>query len=193
MNKTYTVATNDFMAVGGDDYPCFGDVPTLNEYSSLEEYSFNVGTVSYTKQGRILAGTMVNGVIKVEVESEYVKDILTSAINSGYTVEVLEEGGKSIVKIYAPKAKNNALVAILEVKDLTVEELNNLVEEIKEELENSKPDNGGSDDEDQDGNNGNSNKPSNPQTGDATILGYVGMSVAAIAGVFVNNRRRKEK
>ena len=37
MTKTYTVATNDFMAVGGDDYPCFGDVPTLNEYSSLEE------------------------------------------------------------------------------------------------------------------------------------------------------------
>ena len=225
MNKTYTVATNDFMAVGGDDYPCFGDVPTLNEYSSLEESVGNfiksLGTVSYTKQGRILAGTMVNGVIKVEVESEYVKDILISAINSGYTVEVLEEGGKSIVKIYAPKAKNNALVAILEVKDLTVEELNNLVEEIKEELENSKPDNGGSDDEDQDGNNGNggsddedqdgnngdggsnnenqggnngnSNKPSNPQTGDATILGYVGMSVAAMAGVFVNNRRRKEK
>ena len=95
----------------------------------------------------------------------------------------------------------------LDVYKRQVEELNNLVEEIKEELENSKPDNGGSDDEDQDGNNGdggsnnenqggnngNSNKPSNPQTGDATILGYVGMSVAAMAGVFVNNRRRKEK
>ena len=30
--------------------------------------------------------------------------------------------------------------------------------------------NGGSNNEDQGGNNGNSNKPSNPQTGDATII-----------------------
>ncbi|MBP3930433.1 MAG: 5'-nucleotidase C-terminal domain-containing protein, partial [Peptostreptococcaceae bacterium] len=70
MNKTYTVATNDFIAVGGDDYPCFSDVPTLNKYSSLEESLANfiktLGTVSYTKQGRILKGTIVDGVIKVE-------------------------------------------------------------------------------------------------------------------------------
>lgn len=43
----------------------------------------------------------------------------------------------------------------------------------------------------QDENNQDSNKPSNPQTGDATILGYVGIGAAAMAGVFVNNRRRK--
>ena len=101
MNKTYTVATNDFMAAGGDDYPCFGDLPTLNEYSSLEESVANfiktLGTVSYTKQGRILAGTMIDGVIKVKVESEYIKDILTSVITFGYTVEISEEGDKSIV------------------------------------------------------------------------------------------------
>ena len=86
MNKTYTVATNDFTAAGGDDYPCFADVPTINEYSSLEEILANfiktLGTVSYTKQGRILAGTMVDGVIKVEVEKEYLKDILSQAMKS---------------------------------------------------------------------------------------------------------------
>ena len=199
MNKTYTVATNDFMAVGGDDYPCFGDVPTLNEYSSLEESVTNfiktLGTVSYTKQGRILSGKMVDGAIKVEVEGEYLKDILTKAIASKHNVEVSKESDSSIIKIKS----NNSLVAILELKDLSVEEINNLVEKINKELGINKPNNGENNNGNQNGNNeignqnqgGNNNKPSNPQTGDASILSYVGIGVAAMAGVFVNNRRKK--
>ena len=194
MNKTYTVATNDFTAVGGDDYPCFGDIPILNEYSSLEESVTNfiktLGTVSYTKQGRILSGKMVDGAIKVEVEGEYLKDILTKAIASKHNVEVSKDNDKSIIKIKS----NNSLVAILELKDLSVEEINDLVEKINKELGINKPNN-----ENQNGNNeignqnqgGNTNKPSNPQTGDASMLGYVGVGVAAMAGVFVNNRRKK--
>ena len=229
MNKTYTVATNDFTAAGGDDYPCFADVPTINEYSSLEEILANfiktLGTVSYTKQGRILAGTMVDGVIKVEVEKEYLKDILSQAMKAGHTVKVNEEEGKTIVKIYNAKSKTEELVAILEVKDATIEEVNTLVDEINKEIE-SEPSNPGnenngnydenqggndSDDEDdknqggnnsnggntsnnngsQDENNSNTTKPSNPQTGDASILGFVGIGIASIAGIFFNNRRTK--
>ena len=216
MNKTYTVATNDFMAAGGDDYPCFGDIPTLNEYSSLEESLSNfiktLGTVSYTKQGRILAGTMVDGAIKVEVEKEYLKDILSQAMKAGYTVNVSEEG-KTVVRIY--NDENKELVATLEVKDATVEEVNALVDEINKEIEDETTtpgdENTGSDDENQGGNtsdnedntnqgsnnednsnNSNTTKPSNPQTGDASILGFAGLGVAAIAGVFLNNRRFKK-
>lgn len=36
LNKEYIVATNDFMAVGGDDYP-FKDLPLINEYQALDE------------------------------------------------------------------------------------------------------------------------------------------------------------
>ena len=218
MNKTYTVATNDFMAAGGDDYPCFGDIPTLNEYSSLEESLANfiktLGTVSYTKQGRILAGTMVDGAIKVEVEKEYLKDILSQAMKAGYTVNVSEEG-KTVVRIYNDETKE--LVATLEVKDATVEEVNALVAEINKEIEdetttpgdentgndenqggntsdNEDNTNQGSNNEDNSNNSNNSNttKPSNPQTGDASILGFAGLGVAAIAGVFLNNRRFKK-
>lgn len=216
MNKTYTVATNDFMASGGDDYPCFGDIPTLNEYSSLEESLANfiktLETVNYTKQGRILAGTMVDDVIKVEVEKEYLKDILSQAMKAKYTVKVSEEEGKTIVKIYNAKSKTEELVAILEVKDATVEDVNTLVKDINEEIEDEidNPENGnsGSDEENQSGNNlndeNNSNnnenqdennsdtiKPSNPQTGDTSILGFAGIGIAAIAGIFFNNRRTK--
>ena len=229
MNKTYTVATNDFMAAGGDDYPCFGDIPTLNEYSSLEESLANfiktLGTVSYTKQGRILAGTMVDGVIKVEVEKEYLKDILSQAMKAGHTVKVNEEEGKTIVKIYNAKSKTEELVAILEVKDATIEEVNTLVDEINKEIE-SEPSNPGNenngnydenqggndsdyeDDKNQDENNSNggntsnnngsqnennsdTTKPANPQTGDTSVLGFAGIGIATIAGIFFNNRRTK--
>lgn len=37
LNKEYILATNDFMAVGGDGYTMFSDYPTLNEYSALDE------------------------------------------------------------------------------------------------------------------------------------------------------------
>ena len=104
-------------------------------------------------------------------------------------------------------------LSILEVKDATVEEVNTLVNEINKEIEDetSNPGNGnnGSNDENQGGNNSNggntsnnngsqdennsnTTKPSNPQTGDASILGFVGVGIASIAGIFANNRRRKK-
>ncbi|MFB6365712.1 5'-nucleotidase C-terminal domain-containing protein [Paenibacillus elgii] len=36
-NKMYLLATNDFMAAGGDDYKMFKDYPLAGDYSSLEE------------------------------------------------------------------------------------------------------------------------------------------------------------
>lgn len=57
MNKKYVVATNDFLAAGGDDYPEFSKIPTLNEYSALDESLSNfiqkLGTVNYKVEGRI--------------------------------------------------------------------------------------------------------------------------------------------
>lgn len=211
MNKTYTVATNDFTAAGGDDYPCFGDIPILNEYSSLEESLTNfietLQTVRYTKQGRILAGTMVEGVIKVEVEKEYLKDILSKARKAGYVSKVSQEEGKTTVKIYNDKTEK--LIYTLEVKDATVEDVNTLLNEINKEIEdgtinpgnstNGSGDknqggnhlNSGNNNVSQDENNSNTTKPFNPQTGDTSILGFVGIGIAALACVFANNRRKK--
>ncbi len=36
LTKTYVLATNDYIAIGGDEYP-LADVPVLNEYSAMEE------------------------------------------------------------------------------------------------------------------------------------------------------------
>lgn len=37
MQKEYMLVTNDFMAVGGDDYLMFRDYPIVNEYAALDE------------------------------------------------------------------------------------------------------------------------------------------------------------
>jgi len=36
-SKTYTMATNDFMAAGGDNYTMFSDLETVTEYGGLDE------------------------------------------------------------------------------------------------------------------------------------------------------------
>jgi 2',3'-cyclic-nucleotide 2'-phosphodiesterase (5'-nucleotidase family) len=61
MDKTYTVATNDFTAAGGDDYPVFAKLPIVNEYSALNEalenYIKKLGTINYKEsEGRITTG-----------------------------------------------------------------------------------------------------------------------------------------
>lgn len=61
MDKTYTVATDDFIALGGDYYPVFDKLPILNEHSNLdivlENYIKKLETVNYKEsEGRITTG-----------------------------------------------------------------------------------------------------------------------------------------
>lgn len=64
MAKKYLVATNDFLAVGGDNYPVFAGVPTENEFSAMEEALANyikyLGDVNYKVDGRITIDTFEN-------------------------------------------------------------------------------------------------------------------------------------
>lgn len=57
LSREYVVATNDFMAAGGDGYTVFADNATVNEYSSLDEaviaFVESKGTVNPSVEGRI--------------------------------------------------------------------------------------------------------------------------------------------
>ena len=59
MNKQYLVATNDFLAAGGDEYTSFKDSPIVNEFPALEEalaaYIQKIGTVNVKTEERIVA------------------------------------------------------------------------------------------------------------------------------------------
>jgi len=62
---TYEVATNDFMAAGGDGYEVFAETETVVEAGGLEEVLMNyidtMGTVSPKVEGRILEVNEDNG------------------------------------------------------------------------------------------------------------------------------------
>lgn len=57
---TYTLATNDFTAVGGDEYTMFAKVPTTGMYGALDEalinYMQKLGAVDIKTDGRISEG-----------------------------------------------------------------------------------------------------------------------------------------
>ncbi|WP_164931483.1 choice-of-anchor I family protein [Longirhabdus pacifica] len=56
MSKNYVLATNDFMAAGGDEYTMFAEAPIVNEYPALDEvlidYIQSMGEVNPTVDGR---------------------------------------------------------------------------------------------------------------------------------------------
>lgn len=62
MNKEYLVATNDFIAAGGDDYPHFKNKKIENEFGALDEtlesYIKKLGVVNYNVEGRIIMEKM---------------------------------------------------------------------------------------------------------------------------------------
>jgi LPXTG-motif cell wall-anchored protein len=66
MNAKYLVATNDFMAAGGDEYPHFKNAKTENEFQALDEalevYIKKLGDVNYSVEGRIVVGKEVQEV-----------------------------------------------------------------------------------------------------------------------------------
>ncbi|MCC0761547.1 bifunctional metallophosphatase/5'-nucleotidase [Clostridioides sp. ES-S-0006-03] len=68
MNKEYTVATNDYIALGGDEFPCLSKEPMLEDFGSLE--SAVIEYIEYKKEicksvdGRISIKTKEELIIK---------------------------------------------------------------------------------------------------------------------------------
>jgi len=62
LNAEYVLATNDFMAAGGDAYEMFKDYPIANDFASLEEaviqYLEENGEVAPKVEGRIVAAPL---------------------------------------------------------------------------------------------------------------------------------------
>ena len=59
LNKTYNLATNDFMAIGGDGYEALAEGTLVGEYEALEEalikYIEKLGEIDIEVEGRITA------------------------------------------------------------------------------------------------------------------------------------------
>lgn len=74
INKTYKLATNDFMAVGGDEYTMLAEGKVLAEYPALDEivaeYIKGLGTIDQKAEGRI---TVIGEAPVVEPEAPKVE------------------------------------------------------------------------------------------------------------------------
>ncbi|VYT91198.1 DUF5011 domain-containing protein [Clostridium tertium] len=166
MDKLYVVATNDFMAVGGDEYPHFSNIPTINEYKSLEEslesFIKKIGEVDYSVQGRIKVGkntapTISANDITINIGDSFnpLKEVIATDNEDGDIT-----GWIKIVENNVELNKTGDYKIIYEVKDSqgesTILEIKVTVNEVKEE---EKPDDNGSETPKPDGNKPDTEKP----------------------------------
>lgn len=123
MNKKYVVATNDFLAVGGDEYPSFGDVPTLNQYNALDEslakYIEKIGTINAKVEGRI---TSINDKLAGENRFETAAKISEKGFKTAENVIIVNSKGGADALASTPFAKmKNAPVLLTDAKSLNDE------------------------------------------------------------------------
>lgn len=95
-DKTYTLATNDFMAVGGDGYKMFAGKKKLGEYNLLSEvladYIAEAKVVSPKTEGRMTVGEKSGEKpgektpeeVFVDIKGHWAEDIIMSVYNDGY-------------------------------------------------------------------------------------------------------------
>lgn len=89
--RTYKIATNDFMAVGGDKYASLKGKKTVNEYESIEEilgeYIKTNGITHTTVDGRVFAGKEE---IAVNMDKKVANDSVYT-VESGDTLRAISE------------------------------------------------------------------------------------------------------
>ena len=189
MNKKYLVATNDFLAAGGDEYPCFADVKTENEFKALDEalasYIAHLGDVNYVVEGRITIDTLVN--VQNQDAAQKVIDMINNipekikledkemilAVRAAY--EALTEEQKSLVS----KEVLDKLVKVEEkIKELEASQK-------PEEKPSEKPNGGNSG-----SGNGNGKLPSTGGT-NTVYLYILGISLIGVGVVFKREKNNK--
>lgn len=189
LNKEYVVATNDFMAVGGDGYTMFTGKPVINEFSALDE-SF-IKYISETSSDNIVnddKDVRLNS--KTSFSKEESKVLITEMLKANIPFTFTENGDKGTFMVFTEGEKSVKFV----ISGTTVEEMNALVEEIKNptvpptpEVPNTGGDNGNT------GNTGNNNSNNNggtlPQTGgqNPTFVLIIGLALIS-AGIYFKKK-----
>lgn len=126
--KMYTLATNDFMAAGGDNYTMFGNYPTLNEYSALDEalikYISKVGA-----KGIIIVDTEVRLAEAESAEMEDLKERLTVEIKAGFEVTLSKHTETKTLVVLTKDSERKVLLA-----NGTLEEVQVVLDEVNKEI-----------------------------------------------------------
>lgn len=127
-DKMYTLATNDFMAAGGDNYTMFGNYPILNEYSALDEtlikYISKVGA-----EGIIAIDAEVRLAEAELVEIEGLKERLTEAVKAEFKIELTKHSEDKTLVVLTKDAEREEFLVNGTLADVEV-----VLEEVNKEI-----------------------------------------------------------
>lgn len=130
-DKMYTLATNDFMAAGGDNYTMFGNYPILNEYSALDEtlikYISKVGA-----EGIIAIDAEVRLAEAELVEIEGLKERLTEAVKAEFKIELTKHSEDKTLVVLTKDAEREEFLV-----NGTLEDVEVVLEEVNKEINGS--------------------------------------------------------
>ena len=174
LEQEFLLATNNYRA-GGNSFPWQGRQEIV--YNSTDE-SRDV-LKKYIEDA---------GKLDPKVDNNWSFKTIDSDVNVYFTSH---ENGANYLENY-PKISTNKEVAGDRLYKYYYDfSAKNVEDETNKDDVNQGGNNSNTEDNKEDSNNSNTTKPSNPQTGDASILGLVGAGIASIAGIFINNRRKK--
>lgn len=90
LSKEYTVATNDFIAAGGDDFSMFANGPLVGDYGALDEvlidYIKKTSPIKNGKENRIVTYLPFTDVSKDAWAHSYIADLYAKDLVKGTTV-----------------------------------------------------------------------------------------------------------
>lgn len=96
LDQEYVMATNDFLAAGGDEYTSLIEAPLVNEYGALDEvliqYIQQLGEVAPQVEGRISEGSRPTGNDDAEVEDKGDSANQQSQIGSDPEIYIVQRG-----------------------------------------------------------------------------------------------------
>jgi len=180
LEQEFLIATNNYRA-GGNNYPWQGRQEIV--YNSTDESRDVLKKYIETA-----------GKLEPKVDNNWNFKTIDQDVKVYFTSH---ESGVNYLENY-PNISTNKEVAgdrlykyYYDFSAKNIENDNNTEDETNKDEVNQGGNNSNNEENKEDVNNSNTTKPSNPQTGDASILGLVGVGIASIAGIFVNNRRRK--
>ncbi len=115
-NKTYKLATNDFMSIGGDEYTMFADATLLGEFPGLDEATIEYLSVIADNIPSDVRGTVVANIVPEVVAPEVIVPVVPEIVMP----EVSEQA-----KIYVVKT-NDVLWKIANKFQTTYEKISHL-------------------------------------------------------------------
>lgn len=136
LDREYVLATNDFMAVGGDSYTMLADGKLLNEYGALDEILINYiaenSPVNPQIENRVSEPLLFSDVANTRWSYEFIKDLYINKMVKG-TTETTFSPAQSLTRVQFASLLVRAF-GLEATKDVPFKDIGYLPEDIQKEI-----------------------------------------------------------